>query len=176
MELLNIRKARTDELNAVIEFYWNLIDDMKNAQYRPGWEKGVYPSEDYLEAAIEHQELFVGMLCGKIVTAMIVNHSCNENYAQAPWRIEARAEEVMVLHTLGVSPAYSGRGYARQMVLHALDYARSCSQLTVRLDVLGTTKSAQELYKSIGFEHICTLDMFYEDTGVTSFELFEYVL
>lgn len=39
-----IRKARDSEDNYVLSFYYDLIDQMRDREYRPSWTKGVYPT------------------------------------------------------------------------------------------------------------------------------------
>lgn len=46
----------------------------------------------------------------------------------------------------------------------------------IRLDVLGGNIPASKLYESMGFKYIETLKLFYEDTGLTDFLLYELVL
>ena len=49
-------------------------------------------------------------------------------------------------------------------------------QKAIRLDVLAANVSAQRFYLSRGFEYCGTVKLFYEDTGLTEFLLYEYIL
>ena len=51
MIVLEIRVAKAEEFGAVRAFYHSLIDDMQNSPYLPGWEKDIYPSNEYLREA-----------------------------------------------------------------------------------------------------------------------------
>ncbi|MBO5373270.1 MAG: GNAT family N-acetyltransferase [Lachnospiraceae bacterium] len=174
--MLTIRKATIEEHKEVVDFYYTLIDQMNDADYRAEWKKGVYPSEEYLKDAIEKNELFIGKEEDKIVAGMIVNHNCHENYKQVKWAVDAKEDEVMVLHTLGVLPSCSGRGYARQMVEHALFYAKEKGQKAMRLDMLDGTLRGAKVYTGVGFLYKETIQMYYADTGWANFRMYEYIL
>ena len=176
MQELKIRAAGTDEFAAVRSFYHTLIDQMRDAPYKPGWAKGVYPSDAYLLDALQKRTLYLGELAGGPVAAMIVNHDCNDGYRGVQWRTDASAGEVSVIHALGVLPSHGRRGLAGRMVREVISSARQAGQRAVRLDVLAGNLPAERLYTRIGFCHAATVRMFYEDTGWTDFLLYEYPL
>ena len=84
--------------------------------------------------------------------------------------------EVMVIHALGVNPHYAGNGYAKELVSFVITYAKEHKQKAIRLDVLKGNVPAEKLYSSMGFKYLCTLPMYYEDTGLTDYELYELSL
>lgn len=174
--MLEIRLAEKKEYMKIRCFYHSLIDRMQNMEYQPGWKKGIYPADGYLETSICKQELYVGISEDVIVSAMIVNHEGNEGYRKGNWRVKAEEKEVTVIHALGVHPDFGKRGIAKQMVRKAISIAKEKGQKAVRLDVLGGNVPAERLYKSLGFQYIGRVEMFYEDTGWTDYELFEYAL
>lgn len=174
--MLEIRPARPEEYSAVRAFYHRLIDLMRDAAYKPGWEKGVYPADSQLRQAIDGQQLYVGELEGETACAMIMDRQCNEGYSGAPWRVEAGTEQVSVIHALGVLPTLQGRGLARELVRFAMNTAREQGSLAIRLDVLSGNLPAEKLYLSRGFYRVSTARMFYPDTGWTEFDLYEYDL
>ncbi len=174
--MLDIRKAERTELDKTKEFYYQLIDEMQFSEYKTAWQKGIYPSDEMLINALNDKELFIGSLDDKIICAMIVNHKFNDEYNQVKWSAKANEDEVMVIHALGVIPSYSGNGYAKQLVTHAIEYAKSENQKAVRLDVLSGNLPAERLYTKAGFEFREEVKMYYEDTGWTKFRLFEYII
>ena len=114
--MLRIRAARAGEFDAVRAFYHSLIDDMQDSPYLPGWEKDIYPANDYLRNCLARSELYIGEIKNEITAAMVVNGDCNEGYAGTRWPTEAEPGAVRVIHILGVHPRFAGRGYARQLV------------------------------------------------------------
>lgn len=173
---MNIIKAKTNQYEAVRSFYHSLIDGMKGSPYAIGWEKDIYPAPDFLKDSIENGELYICTEDNQMVGAMVLNHQCNDGYSKFQWQTEASADEILIIHALGVHPAHSGKGYAKAMVKKAFEVAANTSQKALRLDVLGGNVPAERLYTGLGFRYMDTLQMYYEDTGWTDYELYEYVL
>ena len=174
--MLDIRAARPDEFAAVQNFYHKLIDMMEGSEFHPRWEKYVYPSDDFLRSSIERGELYVGMLGEEIAAAMVINGEGAEGYAGAPWSVRTADGEFSVIHALGVLPPHHGRGFARELVRAAIGEARAKDMKALRLDVLNGNLPAVRLYESEEFRLVSRVKLFYEDTGLTDFLLYEYAL
>lgn len=180
--MLMIRTALCEEYDKVRDFYHKMIEDMEHAEYSPGWEKYVYPSNEYLMDSINHGQLYVvfenddNKISQEIVGAMIVNHNYNESYEKIQWPTEAERDEITVIHTLGVGMKDCGKGIAGTMVKYVLDQAKAAGQKVVRLDVLKGNLPAEKVYRREGFQYVDTIPMFYEDTGWTDYEAYEYLL
>ena len=172
--MIEIRTADDQEFHRVRAFYHSMIDAMEHAQYSPGWQKDVYPSDQYIRESIARGELYIGFLGTDIVAAMIVNHESNESYANAHWPTEADKEDITVVHALGVHHDFGGRGIAKKMVNKVIAMAKEGQQKVIRLDVLAGNVPAERLYTGLGFRYVDTLQMYYEDTGWTDYKLYEY--
>lgn len=173
---MNIRIADKTEFYAVRAFYHKVIDLMQDAQYKPAWEKGVYPSDAYLRESLENGELWVCEYDGGYAAAMVVNHKCNAEYKSVRWSVDAKEDEVMIVHALCVLPTLQGNGFAGALVRKAQEIAVNTYQKTVRLDVLEGNLPAERLYLKHGFRYVDTIQLFYEDTGWTDFRMFEYLI
>ena len=173
---MKIIKAESDQFQDVREFYFAVIDGIGDAGDSVGWKKDIYPAPEFLKDSIENGELYIAEEEGTIVGAMVLNHQSNDEYSKFDWPTKAYDEEVTVIHALGILPSERGKGYARQMVKFAIDLAGKDKQKVIRLDVLKGNKGAKRLYSGMGFRYLHTLPMFYEDTGWTDFELYEYPL
>lgn len=173
---MKIIKATENQYDAVRFFYYSLIDEIKGSQYYIGWKKDIYPSSEFLCKSIVEGELYIGVENDEIVAAMVLNHQYNEGYINIHWQTEAKGKEITIIHALGVRPIYSGKGYAVSMVKKAFEIAADSNQKAIRLDVLSGNLPAKKLYTKMGFRYIDTSQMYYEDTGRTEFELYEYVL
>ncbi len=174
--MTDIQKAVPADFQEVWDFYCRLIDDMADAEFRPGWEKGVYPTEEFLRSSLWNGQLYAARRDGVMAGAMVVNHDCTPGYEAIRWAVPAEPGEVSVIHALGVSPAFQGGGVAKELVHAAVRLARSAGQKAIRLDVLGGNLPAQKLYTAAGFQYMGTLKLFYEDTGLTDFLLYELPL
>lgn len=173
---MDIRVAGSEDFIRVRDFYHSLIDEMKDAQYKPGWEKDVYPAPEFLQKSIRSGELYIAQVDGHTAACMVVNHEYNDGYQDIPWSVDAEASELLVIHALGVHPLFSGKGLAKQMVQKVIDLARESNMKTIRLDVLNGNIPAEQTYTKMGFSYRGTIKMFYEDTGWTDYRLFEYLV
>ena len=174
--MLTIKQATLDDFDNVIQFYCDLIYDMQDAEFKTAWKMGVYPTEQLLRDAIINQSLFIAGIGDILVGAMILNNDCANEYNNAKWGVEATKEEVKVVHLLAVSLAYQRKGIAKQMLSKAVELCKKDSIKAIRLDILHYNSPAENLYKSLGFQHVGTMKLFYEDTGLTDFNLYELVL
>ncbi len=172
--MLEIRAAKEVEFVNVRDFYYLLIDMMKDKENRPAWEKGVYPKDEFLKKSIGEQNLYVGIYNGEFVAAMVINNNSADGYEKINWNVEAQEDEVSVIHILGILPSYQGKGFAQEMVKEAINIVSDKKQKAIRLDVLGCNIPAQKLYEKMGFNYIDTIKLFYEDTGLTDFLMYEY--
>ncbi|MGM0125692.1 hypothetical protein IGI37_003091 [Enterococcus sp. AZ194] len=170
---MEIKVAAISEYTLVEALYYAIIEQKDSLI---GWEKDVYPSKESLIQFIKEKELLLGIENNEIVAAMVLNHACNKEYQEVEWTTEAKNHEVIIVHMLGVHPRFKGKGYAKQMIYQAIDYARKNNQKAIRLDVLEGNIPAENLYTGLGFRYIDSKEMFYEDTGWTNFKLYEYNL
>ena len=173
---MKIRQATIEQYNDVVAFYYFVIDSLKNSSYDLGWRKEVYPTSDYLLNSVKKDEMFIAIDKGKIISAMVMNHDCNDSYREYEWPTLVRDDDVTIIHLLCVHPELARKGIGRQMVQFAIDTSKRKNQKVIRLDVLKGNYPAENLYTSMGFRKLHTLQMFYENTGWTEFDLFEYIL
>ena len=173
---MELRTANENEWKKVKAFYWQLIEQMDSALYKPGWKKGIYPTDEFLMDSIRNKELYVLLSESNHMASMILNHKCTDGYEKIHWNITATPQEITVVHALGVLPDYQGQGIAKLMVQAAIRTAKENGQKAVRLDVLSTNIPAQKLYSDMGFNYMDTIQLFYEDTGSTNYLLYEYTL
>ncbi len=174
--MVNIRTAEKSEYDRVRLFYYSLIDEMAKLPYGAGWIKDVYPSREMIMDCVEAGECYIAEENGAVCGAMVINHSFNESYREFDWPTKAEDDEITVIHALGVHPRYMGKGIASQMVRFVINKAAKEGQKVIRLDVLKGNLPAEKLYSQLGFKYLHTLKMYYEDTGLTDYELYEYPL
>ncbi|PWM69229.1 MAG: GNAT family N-acetyltransferase [Eubacteriales Family XIII. Incertae Sedis bacterium] len=174
--MLQIRTADNSDYSDVRDFYYSLIDAMADAEYKPGWQKDIYPAQEFLISSIKSKELYIGEMDRQIVSCMVVNHKYNDGYKDIQWSVEVSDSELFVIHALGVNPMFSGKGIAKQMVQQVIKIAHENNIKTIRLDVLEGNTPAERAYIKIGFMYLDTIQMFYDDTGWTNYKLFEFIV
>jgi len=62
--------------------------------------------------------------------------------------------KILELKRMFVLPKYQGKGYGRQLLKHAIDYAKEHKYNSICLDTRNELATAQHLYKKYGFKQI----------------------
>lgn len=164
------------EFEQVVHFYYQLIDEMEDAQFTPRWKKDVYPNRGLLENAIFQGELYFCEVESQIIAAMILNQQANEGYQTVSWPHMVKQQEMYVIHALGVQPKRARQGVGTFMVREAALRAKSGGGKVLRIDVLQENLPAKYLYEKEGFLFVETCSLYYEDTGWMAFDLYEMLL
>lgn len=172
---LIIRKLRIDELEDLVAFYRKVIDQLHKRDSVVKWSLDVYPTRQDIASALEAGEMHAGFLNGRIVCAFRLGEN-DETYDRFEWPTEVSPEEVSVIHLLAVNDGFAGRGFATKLVAYASDVSRKIGKKVIRLDVLKGNMPAEKLYLKCGFRFVTEQKIFYEDTGLMDFRMFELVL
>ena len=93
-----------------------------------------------------------------IVAAARINKEQVDVYANATWNFDAPDDEVMVLHTLVVSPAVKGRGYGTEFVKFYEDFALENGCRFLRMDTNARNTAARSLYAKLGYTEVGIVD------------------
>lgn len=148
------RKATSADIDRIEEIYNEIHSREEAGLSTIGWQRGVYPTRQTAESGVVEKDMFVLEDGRHIVAAARINRIQLAEYALAHWRHDAPEDQIMVLHTLVVSPSCMGQGYGTQFVAfyerYALDHA--CSFL--RMDTQAKNASARALYNRLGYEEI----------------------
>lgn len=171
-----IRIAEIKDLDAVMELYDYVIDELDKTDIDLRWIKGVYPARPFAENAAQHRELLLYIENGSLVGCAVVNSNAIPEYDAVKWGTDAPNGKIAFIHALAISPDHQGKGAGKAFVREIVEYCRKMGFETIRLDVLSRNKPAFALYKSAGFTYVGQYKMTYPTTGEESFEMFEYIL
>lgn len=176
-----VRTAREDEFDRVMDFYSTMIDQMAGTDFDVRWKHGVHPSPEFLRAAVDAGQVHVLMVRDDahqpcIAAAIVLDGDAAKGYERVPWGVAAAPDEVWVVHVLATLPAFHGRGFARDLMLGGLKAARAAGKRAVRLDVFPDNVRARRLYEACGFKNKGTFPLLYEDLGPANFCLYECAL
>jgi len=149
-----IRKATWSDLDAVEQLYNEIHDAEESGIITTGWQRSIYPVRNTAQAALERDDLFVLEENGRIIGSGIINQIQVDVYEGAPWKYETPYDQVCVLHTLMVSPAEFGKGYARSFLDYYEKYAREHDCPELRIDTNARNTAARAMYKKHGYEEI----------------------
>lgn len=148
------RKATMADAAAITAIYEELHTAEEEGRARIGWVRGVYPVRKTAEDAIARDEMFVEEIDGQIVAAARINQVQESAYGHAPWKHPAPEEEVMVLHTLVVSPGRKGSGLGTKFVAFYEQYALDHGCKYLRMDTNEKNQAARSLYRKLGYTEV----------------------
>lgn len=149
-----IRKAAAADIHAVSAIYEEIHTAEETGQAIIGWVRGIYPTQSTASAALERGDLFVQVDEGEIVGAAIINQNQCDGYETAEWKHPAEDAEIMVLHTLVISPCAAGRGYGKAFVAFYEEYARMQGCGYLRMDTNAKNTRARAMYHKLGYQEI----------------------
>lgn len=152
--MIAIMKAEERDIVAVAGLYDEIHSAEENGLMTIGWKRGIYPTEETAGKAFDDGELFVGYEGDTLVGCAIINQKQVDVYSGAPWRHDAENNDVMVLHTLVVSPSHSGKGYGTRFEAFYEEYARRKGCHYLRMDTNKRNIAARSLYRKLGFREI----------------------
>lgn len=148
---MQIRSAVGTDVAAIAEMYEAIHTEEEQGRAVIGWIRGVYPTRATAEAALLRGDLFVLEEEGCIVGAAVINQQQVDVYAGADWQHDAPDDEVMVLHTLVISPAAARRGYGRRFVQFYEEYALAHGCRYLRMDTNARNARARAMYGALGY-------------------------
>ncbi|MBR3785916.1 MAG: GNAT family N-acetyltransferase [Firmicutes bacterium] len=148
---MQFRKATSADIPSIAEIYEEIHTEEEAGRVTIGWERGVYPTKATANAALDRGDLYVGMADGEVFGAAIINQQQVDVYEGAAWIYPAKDEEVMVLHTLVISPKAARRGFGEAFVKFYEDHARKAGCLVLRIDTNERNLRARAMYKKLGY-------------------------
>lgn len=148
------RKATDKDLSAIAAIYEEIHMDEEAGRTSIGWIREIYPTEKTAEASLLRDELFVAEEDRTVAGADIINQQQADVYAGADWEFPAPNSEIMVLHTLAISPKAAGKGYGKAFVRFYEEYAlrKNCPYL--RMDTNAGNSRARAMYRKLGYREI----------------------
>jgi len=138
----------------VAKIYSDIHDREEAGLTTIGWIRSIYPTEETATKSVADDELYVLEVGGSIVASARINQVQDSMYADGNWEFPTSDSDVMVLHTLTVSPAEIRKGYGRQFVAFYENYARENGCSCLRMDTNERNTTARAMYKKLGYKEI----------------------
>ena len=171
-----IRKAEKRDIEGIAAVYSAVHAAEESGAVTIGWKREIYPTRATAEAALGREDLFVMEEGGAIIGAAIINQAQCDGYETGAWQYPARDDEVMVLHTLVISPLAAGRGYGRAFVSYYDDCARAAGCRYLRMDTNERNARARAMYKKLGYSEIGVIPTVFNGIPGVSLVLLEKAL
>ncbi|NLK28782.1 MAG: GNAT family N-acetyltransferase [Clostridiales bacterium] len=148
------RKANMQDLDRIVEIYDEIHTEEENGNVTIGWVRDVYPTRKTAEESILKGDMFVEEDKGLIVAVAKINQEQVPEYSDASWNYTVAEDQVMVLHTLVVSPRMKGKGYGSKFVDFYERYALENGCPYLRMDTNARNVNARRLYKKLGYKEV----------------------
>lgn len=152
--MITFRKATQQDIEALVKIYDDIHTAEEQGHSQIGWVRDVYPTKRTALDSLARNDLFVAELLGEIVGTAIINQTQVEEYNLGNWQYPAKENEVMVLHTLVISPTQAGKGYGKAFVSFYETYAKEHGCPFLRMDTNAKNQAARSLYQKLGYKEI----------------------
>lgn len=173
---MQIRKANKGDIDAVAQIYDEVHTCEELGLLSVGWKRGTYPTRQTAEEAVQRDDLFVAFENDRVIAAAVLNHLQVDCYAQGDWQLQATDKEVLVMHTLVVSPSVGRKGVGRQFVAFYENYARQLGMKALRIDTQTCNQVARSLYHKLGFDERGVVECQFNGISSVQMVLLEKVL
>ena len=148
------RKADFGDLKRITEIYDEIHMEEEAGRACIGWVRSIYPTRKTAEVSIKKGDMFVEIEEGRIVAAGRLNQEQVPEYADAKWDYDVPDDQVMVLHTLVVSPKVGKKGYGSRFVGYYEQFALEHNCQYLRMDTNEKNRAARTLYKKLGYKEV----------------------
>lgn len=145
------RRAVAADLAAVTAVYDALHTEEEAGRAVIGWKRDIYPTVETAQLALSRGDLFVAETNGVIVGSARINQEQVPEYRDGAWRYPAPDEQILVLHTLTISPSAAGCGLGTRFVRFYEQLARARNCRFLRIDTNERNLRARALYRKLGF-------------------------
>lgn len=173
---MKIRLVKPDEAGRFTAFYRHVTEDTPHMAEYCRWIYGLHPADDIIEDYIGQGSLYCAEENGSVVAAAAMTPYQEEDYHPVAWGVDARDDEVSVIHILCVDPSRQGHGLAKEMMRELIAVARAQGKKAVRLDALEGNAPAHLLYNSLGFVRRGRETWYACNLGMADFVLYETIL
>ena len=146
-----IRRAAAADLDAICAIYSEIFAHERETERFTQWIEGVYPTRETAGRGIDAGTMYVLEESGAVRASVILNSFQPAEYYEIPWLYPVADEDVLVIHTLCVSPGFAGRGTGTRMVDFAAGVALGGGKRVIRLDTNAKNLPAQRFYLKNGY-------------------------
>ncbi|PWM21551.1 MAG: GNAT family N-acetyltransferase [Collinsella tanakaei] len=167
-----IRQAKAADLAAVEGLYDEVIERLEKGENTTGWFRGWYPTRETALRAIEAGEMYVMYREGALAGSMVLNSIQPDVYHTLEWNVQAQGEEILLVHTLAVSPRFRGKGISTALMDFVEKEAALRGCRCIRFDTSARNIPAIRLYERLGYEFRGTVDLGLTDMPAAGYDEF----
>lgn len=173
--MITLRNAIINEAEEILEFYKEIIFNIQNTEFQPRWNNE-YPNLEFIKNSILNEELYIYKRNETIIASVVVNNKFSPEYDKIQWSINAKPNEIIIIHTFAINPNFQNHKIGKQIFNRIKETALKNNKKTIRIDVIDGNVGAEKVFKKLGFEYIGSIEVFHEAVGLSKFHLYEHVL
>jgi ribosomal protein S18 acetylase RimI-like enzyme len=148
VKFMEIHSIGLEESKSVNQLYAEITSDLRKKGVKQ-WDR-FYPNRFIIKADINKGNLFGIMAGEKVVGAVVLDTNESKKYQDLKW--EDGKGRPLIIHRLGVHPLYQGKGYGKQLLQFAENYAQLNEYTSIRLDVFSFNPGALKMYERAGYQ------------------------
>ncbi len=176
MENYTITLGINSDLYEVSKIYEEASTYFEDKENFPCWFKDIYPIKDTAEKAINNKELYIIKENGSIIGSVILNHVQSVSYKNIDWKNNFSNNEILVIHTLCISPSVFGKGIATKLINFTEELAKNKNCKAIRFDTHTNNSPAIKLYSKLGYEIIGEISLEIDFVTPNQFKCFQKIL
>lgn len=148
------RKAKKNDIKKIEYIYNSILSNEESGPIMTGWRRNIYPTYSTAENALTNDELYVYEEDGEILASGIINKKQGDMYKFGNWKIKASDNEILVLHTLVVSPDSGKKGIGKEFVKFYEQLASDLKCKVLRIDTNELNTIARNFYNKLGYSEV----------------------
>lgn len=164
---IGYRQAALENLYEIMELIKSAIICMNEAEIYQ-WD-AIYPDEATIKQDIENNDLFIGIVDGKIAVIYVINNSYDKEYNNGDWQYSDT--EYRIIHRLCVHPNFQNKDVGKITMEYIESKLSKAGIESIRLDAFTKNPYALKLYKNLGYKIVG-----YADWRMGRFDLMEKFL
>ncbi|MCT4581702.1 MAG: GNAT family N-acetyltransferase [Flavobacteriales bacterium] len=150
-----MKNIEANEAEEVLKVYHSCVCQHQKKGFNQ-WDEN-YPNLPIVLNDIKNKWLFGGYVANKLVAVIAITEDEPIEYQTVKWSLDSAP--YYIIHRLCVAESWLRKGYAKQLMSFAEDYANLKGRKSIRLDTYSLNEGALLFYKKIG----------YRKTGVVNF-------
>ena len=112
------------------------------------WDE-IYPDKLIISEDITKNNMYTGMIDGKIAVCFVLSEEYDEEYKNGKWQWPE--SKFCIIHRLCVSPDFQNRGIAKETLKYIEELCKSQGYDSIRLDCFTENPYSRRLYDKAGY-------------------------
>ena len=140
-------KATKEQIKEVFSVFSAAINNMENQEIHQ-WDE-ICPDLPTITEDIAKNQMYIGMIDGKIAVCFVLSEECDEEYKNGKWQWPD--SKFCVIHRLCVNPKFQNQGIATQTMEYIEKLCKEAGYDSIRLDCFTENPYSRKLYDKAGY-------------------------